>query len=70
VNGVAELHQELDSASRSGREDSRPWSIDCGSGRDSNESLEAAANIAENNKFICNDDEDGYSGIGLANLEI
>jgi hypothetical protein len=39
--------------------------------RISNESPEAAANIAENNKFICNgDEEDGYSGIGLANLEI
>ncbi len=60
---VAELHQELDSASRTGREDSRPCGqLTVGSCHDppliSDESLEAAANIAENNKFICYDDEE------------
>ena len=55
---VAELHQELGSASRTGREDAGPF----GQCRDAplilNKSLETAANIAENNKLICYDDEE------------
>jgi hypothetical protein len=58
---VAGLHQELDSASRTGREDAEPCGqLTVGSCRDPplilNESLEAAANIADNSKLICYDD--------------
>lgn len=66
---VAELHQELDSASRTSREDRRPWSqLTVRSCHDypfmSDELLAAAAKIkiADNNNFICYD-EDGDSAV-------
>jgi hypothetical protein len=74
---VAELHQELDSASRTSREDSRPCGqLTVGLHHDpphiSDKSLEAAANIAENNEFICyGDEEDGDTAMpSLSKSEI
>ena len=69
---VAELHQELDSASRTGREVTGPFSQCRDPSLILNESLEAAANIAENNKLICYDDkEDGDTAMSsLSESEI
>jgi hypothetical protein len=74
---VAELHQELDSASRTGREDSRPCGqLTVGSWHNpppiSNESLEAGANFSENEESICyNDAEDGDTAMSsLSESEI
>jgi hypothetical protein len=60
---VVELHQELDSASRTSCEDIGPCGqLTVGSCRDPpfilNKSLEVAANIVENNKLICYDNEE------------
>jgi hypothetical protein len=65
---VAELHQELDHASRTGREDPSSggqWAVEscCDPALLSNESLQAAANSTENNRSACSyDDEESIDG--------
>jgi hypothetical protein len=65
---VAELHQELDRASQTGREDpssSGQWAVEscCDPALLSNESLHTAANSTENNRSACGyDDEESIDG--------
>ncbi|PVH68981.1 hypothetical protein DL98DRAFT_599056 [Cadophora sp. DSE1049] len=65
---VAELHQELDHASRTGREDlssGGQWAVESYRDHDllSNESLQTAANSTKNDRSACGyDDEDSIDG--------